>query len=49
MPDEKKLKSKPQRERFIETAKELEADENGTAFEDAFQKIIPRKSKSTAS
>ena len=31
---------KSQRERFIETARELEADESGKTFEEAFDKII---------
>jgi hypothetical protein len=34
---------KSQRERFIETARELEADETGEAFERAFNKIVPPK------
>lgn len=38
-------KSKSQRQRFIEAAKELEADETGKAFEDAFGKIVPPKHK----
>ena len=33
-------KSQSQRERFIETAKKLEADESGEAFEKAFSKVI---------
>lgn len=36
-----KTKSQPQRQRFIETAKEVEADESGEAFERAFGKIVP--------
>jgi hypothetical protein len=31
---------KPQSERFIETAREAEADESGDEFERAFQRII---------
>jgi hypothetical protein len=34
-------KSQSQKERFIETAKKLEADESSEAFERAFAKIIP--------
>ena len=35
--------------RFIETARELEADETGEAFERAFKKIVPpKKPKSDA-
>lgn len=30
-----------QRQRFIDTAKEVEADESGEAFEKAFGKIVP--------
>jgi len=33
-----------QRQRFIETAKELEVDETGETFETAFGKIVPPKS-----
>jgi len=32
-----------QRKRFIETAKELEADETGEAFEQAFARVVPPK------
>ena len=32
---------KTQKERFIETARELEADETGEAFERALKKIMP--------
>ena len=34
---------KPQRERFIEAARDAEADETGKAFEKAFKKIVPAK------
>ncbi len=34
-----------QSKRFIETAKQLEADESGEAFERAFAKAVPPKSK----
>jgi len=34
-------KSQPQRQRFIEAAKELGVDETGEAFERAFAKIVP--------
>jgi hypothetical protein len=37
-PDEK-----PQRERFIEAAREAGVDETGEAFERAFAKIVPPK------
>ena len=37
-PDEK-----PQKDRFLEKARELEADETGEAFERAFEKIVPPK------
>lgn len=43
-PDEKS-----QKERFIETAREVEADESGKAFERALKKVIPpqvRRSRS---
>ena len=38
-----KPKSQPQRQRFIETAKEVEADESGEAFESAFGRVVPAK------
>lgn len=34
-----------QSKRFIETAKELEADESGEAFERAFAKAVPAKTR----
>ncbi|MEQ3747606.1 MAG: hypothetical protein ABNH53_15390 [Henriciella sp.] len=34
---------KPQRDRFIETAKELEADESGKKFEKAVELMLPAK------
>ncbi len=37
-----------QKRRFIETAKELEADESGEAFEQVFAKVVPAKPKPTA-
>ena len=41
MPTKKELpQEKPQRERFIETAREIEADENPDAFERAFKNVI---------
>jgi len=45
MPDEKKPKKdeKPQKQRFIEKARELEADENPETFERAFRKVVPSK------
>ncbi len=32
---------KPQRERFIDAAREIEADESGKSFERAFKKAVP--------
>ncbi|SMF00107.1 hypothetical protein [Tistlia consotensis] len=37
--------NKSQKERFIETARELEVDESEEAFERAFKKIVPSKIK----
>lgn len=37
---------KSQRERFIETAREIEADESGQFFENAFARLVPRKASS---
>lgn len=34
---------KPQRERFIEAAREAQADETEEAFEEAFKKVLPPK------
>lgn len=39
-PPDKKV-SKTQRERFIETAREIDADESGEAFERAVEALIP--------
>ncbi len=36
-------KEKTQRERFIETARELGVDETGTEFERALDRIVPAK------
>jgi hypothetical protein len=33
-----------QSKRFIETARQMEADESGEAFRRAFEKIVPSKS-----
>jgi hypothetical protein len=33
-----------QSKRFVETAREIEADESGEAFRRAFRKIVPPKS-----
>lgn len=46
MPKQKKgLKpDKSQRERFVETARNAEADESGIPFERALKKIVPPKS-----
>jgi hypothetical protein len=35
--------AKTQKQRFIDTARELEADETGEAFEHTFAKIVPAK------
>jgi hypothetical protein len=42
-PKEQKIEDKKQSERFIQTARELCADENGEAFEQAASKIIASK------
>ncbi|WP_442754692.1 hypothetical protein ACNHKD_08925 [Methylocystis sp. JAN1] len=42
-PKEPKLEDKEQSERFIQTARELGADEDQCAFEAAFEKIIVKK------
>lgn len=39
------LKGETQFERFVETAKALEADESGVAFESAMKLIAPPKKK----
>lgn len=41
----KKLTAKEQSARFIRTAREVEADESGRAFEKAFNSIIPPRGK----
>lgn len=41
------LKGKTQFDRFVETAKSLEVDESGKAFERAMKVIAPAKSKSS--
>jgi hypothetical protein len=38
-----KLSQEEQSERFKETARELDADESGEAFERTFRKIVPQK------
>jgi hypothetical protein len=38
-----KTKEKPQKQRFIEKARELEADETGEEFEKALKQIVPAK------
>jgi hypothetical protein len=40
-----KFTDKAQSERFIETARKLGVEETGEAFERAFEKIVPVKSK----
>ena len=39
----RKQDDKAQSERFIEKARELEADETGKAFKRALKKVLPRK------
>jgi hypothetical protein len=39
----KQKAEKPQRERFLETAKEIETGDSKEAFEKAFKKIVPQK------
>lgn len=39
-----KEKPKSQKQRFIETAKDLECDESEEAFEDSFTRVVPPKS-----
>lgn len=39
------LSSKKQSERFIQTAREVEADETGKVLEKVFAKIVPTKGK----
>jgi hypothetical protein len=39
----RKQDNKEQSERFIEKAREIEADESGKAFERAFKKVSPPK------
>lgn len=38
-----KLEDKEQSRRFVETARKLEADESGKAFEREFRKVVPAK------
>ncbi len=40
---DKPKQSENQKQRFIDTARELGADESGEAFERAFGKIVPPK------
>ena len=40
-----KLTGETQFQRFVETAKALEADNSGRAFEKALRKIVPTKKK----
>lgn len=39
----KPLSQKEQSERFKETARELEADESGEAFNDALARVLPKR------
>jgi len=41
-------KEKTQAERFVETARQIGADETGKAFERAFEKIVPPKRPASA-
>lgn len=43
----RKPKDKAQKERFIEKARELGADETGEAFERTFKKVVPPKMQQT--
>ena len=43
----KKMTAKEQSARFIQTARELESDESGEAFSDAFSKIVLKKAYKT--
>jgi hypothetical protein len=36
---------KPQRERFVDTAKQVEAGEDKAAFERAFKMVVPKAKK----
>jgi hypothetical protein len=46
----KKKKQKPddkeQSQRFVETARELEADESGKSFDKALKNVVPKKTRS---
>ena len=42
-----KFTDKAQSERFIETARKLGVEETGEAFEDAFRKIVPPKTRAS--
>ena len=42
-----KLSQKEQSERFIETARKLEADETGEAFGESLKKLLPKKAQKT--
>lgn len=44
----KKDKEKSQKQRFIETARELGCDETGEKFDEAFRKIVPPKEPTPA-
>jgi hypothetical protein len=41
-----KLDDDERHERFIDMAREVEADESGKAFDRAFRKVVPPKSRS---
>jgi len=45
-PETAEAMAKARKERFIETARKLEADESGEAFERAFAKAVPPKNSS---
>lgn len=38
---------KPQKQRFIEAARKIEADETGEAFERALERLVPHRPKSS--
>ena len=41
----KRLSQKEQSERFIETARQLQADESGKAFEKDLKRLLPQKER----
>jgi hypothetical protein len=43
----KKAKEKPQRERFIEAAREIGVDETGKEFDRLFTRVVPPKRRAS--